>query len=51
MVPHDEQIKLLLIAGLGSRLHKKHGVYLDFVTVTSYPVAYEKPNRDVPRDT
>ena len=41
VVPHDDMRLLAVAAGQGSDLHKKHGVYLDVVTVASYPDEYE----------
>lgn len=40
--PSTSQLSILGLAGRGSRLHKKHGVYLDFVTVATYPDSYEE---------
>jgi hypothetical protein len=41
VVPHEDLRVLSTLAGQGSALHKKHGVYLDVVTVASYPDEYE----------
>ena len=40
--PSETQTLLLRLAGEHSELHKKHGVYLDFVTVASHPDNYEQ---------
>jgi hypothetical protein len=37
----------LSLAGRGSELHKKHGIYLDIVTVASHPDAYGSRVREV----
>jgi hypothetical protein len=42
VVPSESQALLVAIAGLRSDLHKKHGVYLDVVTVATYPENYEQ---------
>jgi hypothetical protein len=39
--PREELPTLLAAARQGSPLHKKHGVYLDFVTVATVPENYE----------
>jgi hypothetical protein len=39
VVPH--RVPIYDIAGRGSALHRKHGVYLDFVTVATVPEDYE----------
>lgn len=41
IVPGDDQRTLAGAAGRGSALHKAHGVYLDVVTVATYPDSYE----------
>src|SRR5262249_7051641 len=41
-LPSDLQATLITHAGLNSDLHKKHGVYLDVVTVATYPENYEQ---------
>ena len=41
VVPHDDMRSLAAGARPNSELHKKHGVYLDVVTVASYPDEYE----------
>ena len=41
VVPHDDLQALSAIARQGSGLHKKHGVYFDFVTLASYQDGYE----------
>ena len=41
IVPHKDMEALAAVARQGSELHKKHGVYLDVVTVASYPDEYE----------
>jgi hypothetical protein len=40
IAPRDEQVPVLQKAGKGSELQKKHGIYLDFVTVASCPHDY-----------
>ena len=42
IAPLNQRAELLQKGGEGSVLHKKHGVYLDFVTVVSYPAEYEE---------
>jgi|SRR5882762_3699930 len=42
VVPTAEQQKLAALAGRGSELHKTHGIYLDIVTVATYPDDYER---------
>jgi hypothetical protein len=39
--PTDALAALVKLAGRGSGLHKKHNVYLDVVTVATYPDSYE----------
>lgn len=41
-VPGGAAEYLLPVAGRGSALHRKHGVYLDFVTVASVPEDYNR---------
>jgi hypothetical protein len=40
--PSDAQALLLELAGRESELHKKHDVYLDVVTIATYPDNYEQ---------
>ena len=40
--PSESQSSLVALAGRNSELHKKHGVYLDVVTVATYPDNYEQ---------
>src|SRR5438128_10181478 len=40
--PSEAQATLVALAGQQSDLHKKHGVYLDLVTVATYPENYEQ---------
>lgn len=40
--PSESQATLVTLAGQNSDLHKKHGVYLDVVTVATYPENYEQ---------
>ena len=40
--PSEAQATLVALAGQKSDLHKKHGVYLDVVTVATYPENYEQ---------
>ena len=42
VVPNTQTRKLLEIAGEGSGLHKKHGVYLDRVGIATLPEDYEE---------
>jgi hypothetical protein len=42
VLPSDSQAALVKLAGKNSELHKKHGVYLDVVTVATYPENYEE---------
>jgi hypothetical protein len=42
VLPSDSQAALVKLAGKNSELHKKHGVYLDLVTVATYPENYEE---------
>src|SRR5437870_4785787 len=39
IVPTAEQQNLAVLAGRDSELHKRHGIYLDIVTVVTYPTA------------
>ncbi len=41
VVPHDTVADLVFFAGESSALHRKHGVYLDLVTVAACPYDYE----------
>jgi len=41
VVPHEDLRGLAAAARQGSALHKTHGVYLDVVTVATYPDEYE----------
>ena len=47
IVPSETQALLIGLAGKDSALHKTHGVYLDVVTVASYPDNYEQRLTDV----
>ena len=40
--PRDPDLKLISLAGKGSELHKKYGVYLDRVTVAKLPIDYDE---------
>jgi hypothetical protein len=42
VLPSDSQATLVTLAGKGSELHTKHSVYLDVVTVATYPEDYEQ---------
>ncbi len=42
VLPSQAQALLLEVAGRDSELHEKHGVYLDVVTVATYPESYEQ---------
>jgi len=42
ILPGDDQRHLAAEAGRGSSLHQVHGVYLDVVTVATYPDGYEE---------
>ena len=41
IVPSDTQALLVKLGGRDSDLHKRHGVYLDLVTIATYPEDYE----------
>ena len=41
ILPNDDQRALAGAAGRDSALHATHGVYLDIVTVATYPDSYE----------
>lgn len=41
ILPDDDQRTLAVRAGRGSALHQTHGVYLDVVTVATYPDTYQ----------
>jgi hypothetical protein len=41
VVPNDKLADLVSFAGESSALHRKHGVYLDLVTVAACPYEYE----------
>jgi hypothetical protein len=47
IAPRDEQAPLLRKAGEGSELHKKYGVYLDFVAVACCPHDYIERLREM----
>jgi hypothetical protein len=42
ITPNDEIVHLIDLAGKGSELHRKHKVYLDSVTVATYPEDYDQ---------
>jgi hypothetical protein len=42
VLPSDTQATLIRVAGQNSDLHKKHGVYLDAVTIATCPENYEE---------
>jgi hypothetical protein len=42
VVPRGEVERLIDLAGKGSALHRKHGLYLDLVTVATVPEDYEQ---------
>jgi Nucleotidyltransferase of unknown function (DUF6036) len=42
IAPRDESERLLRLAGKGSELHRKHGVYFDLVTITTLPEDYDQ---------
>ena len=42
ILPTEDQRALATAAGKGSTLHKTHGIYLDVVTVATYPDSYEE---------
>ena len=42
VLPSQSQETLIRLAGKDSELHAKHGVYLDVVTVATYPENYEQ---------
>lgn len=41
MIPTDAGERIVTLAGPGSTLHRKHRVYVDHVTVASFPDSYE----------
>ena len=41
VAPQEQREVLLRVAGPGSPLHEKHGLYLDYVTVATVPENYE----------
>lgn len=41
IAPRDESERLMSLAGKGSKLHRKHGLYLDLVTVATVPDGYD----------
>jgi hypothetical protein len=47
ILPHEDQRRLAALAGWDSGLHKTHGVYLDVVTVATYPDSYEDRLTDI----
>lgn len=40
-VPRPGYVSLIELAGVGSPLHKKYGVYLDSVTIAAVPIDYD----------
>lgn len=42
IIPHDPDLKLVSLAGKGTALHKKYGIYLDKVTVAKLPIDYDE---------
>jgi hypothetical protein len=42
MSPRDQRTSLETLAGKGSALHRRHGVYLDIVTIAKVPENYEE---------
>ena len=48
VVPREDLRTLAEAARQGSALHKKHGVYLDVVTVATYPDEYESRLIEMP---
>lgn len=40
--PRNESVRLIEMAGKGSDLHRRHGVFLDLVTIASVPDDYEQ---------
>ena len=47
VAPRGESERLLRLAGKGSALHRKHGVYLDLVTVTTLPEDYDQRLKEI----
>src|ERR1039458_1220818 len=41
VVPGDERGRLEALAGMGSALHRKHGVYVQHVGIVTVPESYE----------
>ncbi|MEO6393824.1 MAG: DUF6036 family nucleotidyltransferase [Pyrinomonadaceae bacterium] len=42
LIPRDPNLDLISLAGKGSPLHQRHGVYLDSVTVAKLPIDYDE---------
>ena len=42
IAPIQQRTELMARAGKGAELHKKHGVYLDYVGVSTVPLNYEE---------
>lgn len=47
VAPREEGERLLRLAGKGSALHRRHGSYLDLVTVTTLPEGYDRRLREI----
>ena len=47
ILPVDERLPLLEQSRLGSALHQRHGIYLDCVTVATYPENYEERRGEI----
>jgi Nucleotidyltransferase of unknown function (DUF6036) len=42
IIPRDPDLRLVSLAGKGSALQKKYGIYLDKVTVAKLPIDYDE---------
>lgn len=49
IAPRSESERLLLLAGKNSALHRKHGLYIDLVTVATIPEDYDQRLAEMPR--
>ena len=51
IAPRNESERLLQLAGKGSKLHRKHGVYFDLVAITTLPEDYDQRLTEMFPDT
>lgn len=42
IIPRDTDLRLVTLAGKGSALHRKYGIYLDKVTVAKLPIDHDE---------